>query len=502
VHPGELTTFTIRYGNNGNLVASDVVVSDVMPAGLTFVSAVPAPTGVGPTWNNLGATPGMLEANETGVITVIAQLDNNYALVGRAVENLATIITRTAEVSLADNRDGALLDCITTDATRLSGYVYHDRDNDGARELGAGEVGLPDGTITLAGTDVFGNAVALSSITDQNGQYSFPGLNPGTYQLLQTQPSAWASASDTLGTVNNTLRGNNPAPLDNVLGSVVLGGGEDGVEYNFGENYLSIGNLVWHDENNNGQRDVGEPGLNGVTAQLWSPGANGIIGGGDDELLDSTTTGGGGFYQFRHLLPGDYYLRVPPSNFSVGGGLQNLPFSSTPTILTDSSATGPDSRDVGAQAGGPGAETVSPVVNLALGQESPTGVDGDDFNGMQTLDFGFRCGLDPTITCPLPILVSCAAAIPAPSLTGVVASATCAGCGPSIDVVWSGDVMSESNCVNQFVITRTYRATDGCGISGTCQQLITVRDTTPPLVNCRTNKFVECGQQCSFDPPR
>jgi uncharacterized repeat protein (TIGR01451 family) len=260
VHPGNLVTFTITYGNNGNAPAANVVVADALPAGLTFISAVPAPTGPGLTWNNLGTTPGTLGALETGVITVVAQLDNNYALIGQTLANVATISTSSEEVNLGDNQAQAVLDCITTDLVSLSGYVYHDRNNNGLREPGSGENGISDPTITLTGTDVFGSAVTLSTITDQDGQYNFSGLNPGAYTLTETQPATWASTADTIGTVNGSPRGNNTNPQDDVLGVITLNGGEAGVEYNFGENYLTLGNLVWRDDNNNGQQDIGEPG--------------------------------------------------------------------------------------------------------------------------------------------------------------------------------------------------------------------------------------------------
>jgi uncharacterized repeat protein (TIGR01451 family) len=142
VHPGNLVNFTITYGNNGNAPAANVVLVDALPAGLTFISAVPAPTGPGPIWNNLGATAGTLAVNETGVITVVAQVANNYALVGQTLENVATINTSSEEVNLGDNRDGAPIDCITPDLVSLSGYVYYDRNNNGLRELSAGETGI------------------------------------------------------------------------------------------------------------------------------------------------------------------------------------------------------------------------------------------------------------------------------------------------------------------------------------------------------------------------
>src|SRR5438270_9046900 len=58
---------------------------------------------------------------------------------------------------------------------------------------------------------------------------------------------------------------------------------------------------------------------------------------------------------------------------------------------------------------------------------------------------------------------------------------------------WQGDTITYSNCPNNFVIRRTYRATDQCGNSATCIQTITVNDTNPPSITCPTNLTVSCA---------
>ena len=229
VHPGELVTFQITYGNNGNGPAANVVVADILPPELTFVSAVPAPTGAGPTWNNLGATPGTLAPGESSVITVVAQLANDCTLVGRKPVNAANITTTSEQANVADDFARATLDCIVLDFVSVSGFVYHDRDADCQR--GAGEAGIPGVTITLTGIVPCGSPVTLTTVTDQNGEYSFTGLYPGDYILTETQPANWVTVGDALG----TLGGINTSPVDNVLGAITLLGGQYGLEYNFCE---------------------------------------------------------------------------------------------------------------------------------------------------------------------------------------------------------------------------------------------------------------------------
>lgn len=93
----------------------------------------------------------------------------------------------------------------------------------------------------------------------------------------------------------------------------------------------------------------------------------------------------------------------------------------------------------------------------------------------------------PTLTCPAPVTVSCASAVPAPNIalvTGV--SDNCAGAG-AVTVSFVSDVISNQTCANKYTITRTYKATDACGNSATCTQLITVNDVTPPVITCPAN---------------
>ena len=97
----------------------------------------------------------------------------------------------------------------------------------------------------------------------------------------------------------------------------------------------------------------------------------------------------------------------------------------------------------------------------------------------------------PTLTCPGPVSVSCAGNVPAPNIalvTGV--SDNCPG---TVTVTFVSDVTTPGSCANRFTVTRTYRATDACGNSATCTQLITVNDVTPPTLTCPGPVSVSCA---------
>lgn len=84
-----------------------------------------------------------------------------------------------------------------------------------------------------------------------------------------------------------------------------------------------LGDFVWLDTNGDGDQDGGEMGINGVPADLFDPGPDGIPRTGDDILLLSTVTadddmGNPGWYKFSALPAGDYYVRfTPPQNYEV-----------------------------------------------------------------------------------------------------------------------------------------------------------------------------------------
>ncbi len=64
-----------------------------------------------------------------------------------------------------------------------------------------------------------------------------------------------------------------------------------------------LGNLVWFDTNGDGMADGNEPGIDGVTVEVWRDGA--------DAPLATTTTDDDGAYLFEGLLCGTYRVVIP-----------------------------------------------------------------------------------------------------------------------------------------------------------------------------------------------
>jgi hypothetical protein len=65
---------------------------------------------------------------------------------------------------------------------------------------------------------------------------------------------------------------------------------------------INVGNFVWNDLDADGRQDAGEPGLSGVTVQLWNSTKT--------TLIASTFTNANGNYTLVAPTPGDYRIRV------------------------------------------------------------------------------------------------------------------------------------------------------------------------------------------------
>ena len=97
----------------------------------------------------------------------------------------------------------------------------------------------------------------------------------------------------------------------------------------------------------------------------------------------------------------------------------------------------------------------------------------------------------PSISGPLDLTVSCADDVPLADLGSISATDNCGGV-PIITV--AADVTSEIICVNGFIITRAYIATDVCGNTAIYEQEITVQDTVPPSITCPEDLTVTCSE--------
>ena len=101
----------------------------------------------------------------------------------------------------------------------------------------------------------------------------------------------------------------------------------------------------------------------------------------------------------------------------------------------------------------------------------------------------------PVITCPASLTIECDADT-SPANTGMASGMD--NCSGTDEVVITfSDVSNQgtAGCSQyEYMITRTWTATDACGNVSDCVQIITVEDTNPPVITCPANVTVECDQ--------
>ncbi|QDT05620.1 Serine-aspartate repeat-containing protein D precursor [Rubripirellula lacrimiformis] len=194
--------------------------------------------------------------------------------------------------------------CEAAPAT-LSGFVYHDADDDGVRD--AGEDAIAGANVALV--DATGKTVATAT-TDATGRYEFEGLLPGDYSIVETQPAGYLDGKDTVGTIRGTKVGRDTGA--DSLASITLKQGDVGVEYNFGElRPASLSGRVHVDLDDDCELDPNEETLAGVTIRLID--SNG-------EEVARTTTDSEGKYTFIDLEPGTYtVIEEQPEGYFEGG---------------------------------------------------------------------------------------------------------------------------------------------------------------------------------------
>jgi len=99
----------------------------------------------------------------------------------------------------------------------------------------------------------------------------------------------------------------------------------------------------------------------------------------------------------------------------------------------------------------------------------------------------------PDINCPPDVILECPADT-TPSATGkATATDTCGAVTITHSDQW------QPSCGNAGTLARTWTATDESGNSSTCVQIITVVDTTPPVITCPPNVTLECPADTSVE---
>ena len=210
---------------------------------------------------------------------------------------------------------------------RIGDRVWLDSNRNGLQD--AGEAGLGGVRVQLFEwqSGEFVDSVESTS----TGEYGFTGLPPGDYFVrFPTETysadgmSMWRLTVPDAGSDDN-VDSDGSLP-DGETGRLIVPAGGNLRNVDGGYYFVNggVGDLVWRDDNSDGEQSPGEPGLGGVTVTLLT--STGMI-------VAQQVTNPAGEYFFPEVPPGDYYLEVP---LAAGSYRLTAPLQSSP--LTDSDA--------------------------------------------------------------------------------------------------------------------------------------------------------------------
>ena len=337
---GMSATYRITVSNAvGKAAATAVRLSDTLPAGFTYIAgATAAFTG--------GATGAAAPAN-TGSAT--APVFGDYAVPGGGSVTVAftVAIANTVPVGTYQNSASATYsdptratatdratpggayatggataagsnyasgsstaeDVTITALGTVSGVVFNDGNANGSQQ--AGEGGLGGVTVTLR--DSSGTIIA-TAITAGDGSYTFPGVTPGAYTVVETDLAGYASTTP-----------------NNVTVTVPSGGSASA---NFGDQQQgTVTGHLFIDTNGDGIQQPGEPNLANVTVTITD--SNG--------RTQTVTTDANGNYSAT-VAPGPVTVQIDTTDPDIPAGsrISTGAGSQTVTVVAGSTATTPN----------------------------------------------------------------------------------------------------------------------------------------------------------------
>ena len=263
------------------------------------------------------------------------------------------VMSDTIRLTLGNEPDGndnytvdfGLYEPQTVPSLSLGNLVFEDFDNDGL--FNNNDQGIADIEVILVnvgpdstkGTTDDINLDTL--ITNGAGQYLFTNVVAGLYCVKLSGNSIPADYLSSTGDgpfdadgagpfepfTGTDLNDDNNDDGTNVMGAMIL---SDTIRLTFGDEpggnvnttvdfglyrpltppIMALGNLVFHDLDNDGLFNHNDTGIVDVEVELYQLGADGIKGTSDDDLINTDVTNNLGAYLFNSLFEGLYYVKL------------------------------------------------------------------------------------------------------------------------------------------------------------------------------------------------
>ncbi|MCP5426278.1 MAG: carboxypeptidase regulatory-like domain-containing protein, partial [Gammaproteobacteria bacterium] len=357
VSPGDTITYTVEVNNTGAPIATNVVVGDTLPVGVTYVGGSAQKT------YPLPSAPQTINFEDTSAISsfdnncpaetsVTINVPNSFVIddlnVGFNMNHtwkgdmnvwvaspLGTKIQLIQSVNNSNDNWDVLLDSDSANAystlfgNHNTAAPYYDVVGRPLNSLDAFDGQNAQGNWIISFCDDFSGDPANYNRSRLDFTYTAPG---GTTTDAAGAPPNLVTAVDGIDlpsgetltvtfdvTVDDPLSpaiteltntasvtaDSVPSPLtDDVSDLVALSAPP-----------ASVNGTIWLDVDGDGVLDIGEPGISGVSVELLDNGGN---------VLATTTTDANGQYHFGDLDAGDYFVQVPTSEDDAGAPLEHL----------------------------------------------------------------------------------------------------------------------------------------------------------------------------------
>ena len=175
----------------------------------------------------------------------------------------------------------------------ISGTVYLDQNRDKTKD--GGDIAQSGVTVKLVDGS---GAVVATTTTDADGNYSFTGLNDGTYTVQVDKTGPLASTEQTEDPSGNGDSRSQAITFTRSDPDVT------NVNFGYAEDY-TVSGTVYYDKDRSETLNNGEPGFGGVTVNLLDEAG---------ATVATTTTQADGTYSFAKLPAGKYTVKVEPSD--------------------------------------------------------------------------------------------------------------------------------------------------------------------------------------------
>ena len=289
------STVTDAYGYYlfDNLAAGNYTVGFTLPANYTFAPQTNATD----------------DGNTTGIGATAASINGSDA-------NITTGRTYTITLSLGENNrniDAGLIFNTPPITQSVGDKVWLDNGTGGGTAADGIQNGSEPGVAGITVALYNGSGVAIATtITDANGNYLFTKVPVGVNYTVGFTLPVGMIFSPNAGLPSNTTNSDaNPLTGRTSAFNVIAGDNITYVDagiYPHGTTKASLGDKVWEDTNQDGIQNANEPGIGGVTVNLYI----GLT------LIKTTTTDAFGHYMFTYLDPGNYIVEfVKPSGYTM-----------------------------------------------------------------------------------------------------------------------------------------------------------------------------------------